>query len=553
MIKNTFPFLIIFILTSFLFFDCANQKQPTGGPRDTIPPQLIYSDPPNKSLNFDGNEIELEFNEFIETDQLETNLIITPTVQSDFKSKYNKRTVTIEFEEDDPFSPNTTYTLNFQNAIEDINEGNPWDSAKFVFSTGDFLDSLSIKGNVTNLMTKKSVENAVVSLYFSDDTLNVFKDKPPYFTTTDKEGNFLLQNLKGDNYEIYAFKDENENLVLDPDKEPYGFIGDNINLTESIEDIQIKLYHLNVNPIILFNAQSIRNNYVISFNKLLAEYEINPEDTTLNLYHNFIENNEKIRIYNTFENPIDSFAIDLIVKDSISQQLDTLLYVKFEKVDLPPEDLTQSLNPPNNATVQPEFKGKLSFNKPIKEVYFDSLFFMYDSLNLQYITEDNLTFSEHQDEIKIDVLLDKSKLDQQEEAEKTILLYASEGSFISVKNDSSSTIKRRYTMLDPTQYGLIKGNIISDLSSFKIQLLNEKYEVVKEIADKENYIFNYVEPGEYMIRVLFDTNNNGEWDPGNIKQSILPEPVVFYKEPGTENRMISVKANWEIVDIDIEY
>ena len=556
MIKNTLVYLFSLILISFLFFDCANQKQPTGGPRDTIPPQLIYSEPENKSVNFNGNEIILEFNEYIETDQLQNNLIITPSVQSEFKSRFNKRTVSIKFEEEEPFEPNTTYTFNFQNVIEDINEGNPWDSAKFVFSTGPYLDSLIIKGNISHLMTNKPAEEVIVSLYFADDTLDVFTDKPPYFTTTDKEGNFSIENLKSAEYKIYALADENNNLVIDPDKEPYGFIGNNIVLNESVEDINLFLYQLNVNPIRLFNAQSIRNNYVLSFNKSLADYELSPDDTTINLYHNFIENNEKIRIYNTFQNPADSFSVDLFVKDSINQQLDTMIYVKFEPVDLPSEELTQQFVPSNNAEIQTSFTGKFIFNKPIKSVNYDSLFFMYDSLNFEYLTNENISFSEHRDEISVNISLNAPEPNEDEpenENDNKVIFYSSKGSFISVSNDSSTTIKRSYTFIDPTQYGLIKGEVISDVESFIIQLLNDNYEVVRETKDEENFTFNFVEPGEYMIRVLFDTNMNGEWDPGNIKQSILPEPVVFYNEQETQNRIISVKANWEIVDINVEY
>jgi len=112
--RNLLFLSFILFFTVSLFLSCANTKPPTGGPRDTLAPVLIYADPEMGELNFKGNEIELEFDEFVEAPQLFNKLIITPTIKSKFKSSVNRRSVIIRFNEDEPFEENTTYTLNFQ-------------------------------------------------------------------------------------------------------------------------------------------------------------------------------------------------------------------------------------------------------------------------------------------------------------------------------------------------------------------------------------------------------------------------------------------------------
>src|SRR5690554_4638979 len=156
---------------SLLHFSCANEVHPTGGPRDTIPPYLIHSIPETQSLNYTKNIIFLEFNEFIKADKLNSQLLITPTVASKYKVKVGPKKIQIKFEDDRPFLENTTYTFNFQNSIKDLTEGNIWENPKIVFSTGNYIDSLYIKGRVVELMTAKPAKKYIVSIYSHSDTL----------------------------------------------------------------------------------------------------------------------------------------------------------------------------------------------------------------------------------------------------------------------------------------------------------------------------------------------------------------------------------------------
>ena len=214
-------FILIFIAAlsiPLLFNSCANVKAPTGGPRDTIPPELVRSTPKTQTVNFDGNSIQLEFNEFIKVDKIKTQLVITPRLDKEYKVKQINKRVELQFQEDNPFVENTTYTFNFENVIKDLTEGNAWQDAKIVFSTGPELDSLSIQGSVKDLLTQQSLKNATVALYNAQDTLGPLTDKPMYFGKTDENGEYLLENLAPLSYTIYAIQDKIITSSLIPEK-----------------------------------------------------------------------------------------------------------------------------------------------------------------------------------------------------------------------------------------------------------------------------------------------------------------------------------------------
>ena len=556
MIKHIIVLVLVSLPIIYLLSNCANPSTPTGGPRDTLPPLLIESVPKNKSINFNGNRIEMIFDEYIKFEQAEEKLIITPSINSKFKTRWNKNRVTITFDEDKPFKENTTYTFNFQDAIKDINENNVWEDPRFVFSTGNYLDSLMIFGRVKELMTKEPAKEGIISLYYSDDTLNILEDKPPYFTNIDKEGYFSLENLPSDTFNVYAVNDQNNNLTLDAQSEAYDFLTEPIQ-TSLIEDSVFFFYQkLNINPIKIFSSQSIRGNFDVSFNKYITSYSIG-NDRDITFYSNLVDDNTKLRIYNTPQGySFDSLLININTHDSIGNVLDTAIYVKFTDYDGPISQFTSTFKPDNNKEIKPEFNGIYQFNKPIFSVNYDSLFFRFDSLNIVYLDSNNLEFNDHKDRIQINVNLSRdqlSKNDSTGEETNKFIFTSGRGSFISIEKDSSQSITKSYSFYDPANFGIIKGQIISQTNSFTIELLDERYNVIDTIKNKSNYIIDKIEPGNYFLRVLFDTNQNGQWDPGNLLEKEKPEPVIFYYDAETNTRILSIKANWELTDINVVY
>lgn len=582
-----------FVLSGFLYLSiqilitsCAQVSSPTGGPKDTIPPRIVTVNPPPGALRFNEKSIQLEFNEAIQIKDIQNQLIITPSIEGKYTPKLSKNTLELVFEEE--FSENTTYTLAFREAIGDLNEGNAAEDLKLAFSTGDYLDSLSINGRIRNMFTGKAVEDALVSLYLANDTSNLFNSRPYYLAKTNEEGYYQFDNLKDGQYLIYATKDANNNLKADSRSEPFGFIKDTISLNENIDSLNIKIQSLNTEPLMINNSRPSGHNYVINLNKGIRSYELKPlEPMDEILYSNMAEQNKSLQVYKTF--PIqDSLAAHFTAIDSLGQERSDTLYIRFEESSRAKEPFTTTITPKTGTAIQENFNASIKFNKPVTTVNLDSLYFQYDSLtHVQIDTAKNFTWNTQRDELNINIQLDASQAaaistaaaeaqaatteegenePNEPEAEQEapnngvqrrpaagsnnnipkngVLLYAGKGAFISVENDSSDNQQLKYTFAEPKNFGLVEGRFQSSEENFTIQLVQAaNFSMVKESSNQHNFRFNFVPPGEYLIRIFIDENGNGQWDPGNVHQRIEPEPVIISQEK------IILKANWEIRDI----
>ena len=221
--KLAFVTFILFISLS-MFQRCAQTASPPGGKKDTLTPKIVTSIPLNKSKNYTGKKIELNFNEYVTIRNLNQELLITPNVGT-YETRIRPTGVTLLL--DSTLHKNTTYTFNFRNAIEDMSERNKGKNIKLVFSTGSDIDSLQISGQVKHLETNKKLESILVGLYPYTDTLRIDQAKPYYFTKTDTSGNYQIENIAAGKYYMAAFNDINNNLVYNSNKEPVDFITQN--------------------------------------------------------------------------------------------------------------------------------------------------------------------------------------------------------------------------------------------------------------------------------------------------------------------------------------
>lgn len=211
--RNTRPifsytagFFLLFVAAISLLESCANIIPPLGGPKDTLPPRAININPKDSTLNFKGQRIVLNFDEYVQLDQVQQNLLVSPTPKINPTVESRLRTVTVRIK--DTLEPNTTYVINFGNAIRDVNESNPLRNFRYVFSTGNYIDSLELAGKVLLAETGKTDSTITVMLHRSMDDSAVVKEKPRYYTRLDSAGNFRFQNLAPGTYAIYAIKDE---------------------------------------------------------------------------------------------------------------------------------------------------------------------------------------------------------------------------------------------------------------------------------------------------------------------------------------------------------
>ncbi|MCC7401102.1 MAG: Ig-like domain-containing protein [Chitinophagaceae bacterium] len=224
--KKVFLFLLLAILIGQQFTmvtGCANIIPPAGGPKDTIPPVLIKSTPPDSSKNFHGNHITMVFDEFIDVQSPRENLIVSPVYKNFPDVTYKLNTLSVKLR--DSLEPNTTYTLNFGKAVRDINEGNILKDFTYIFSTGNSFDSLELKGKVILAEDGKIDSTLTVALYRNGADTAVMKERPRYIARLDGKGNFIFKNLPAGNFYLYAFKDAGGSLRFTDTTQLFAFLG----------------------------------------------------------------------------------------------------------------------------------------------------------------------------------------------------------------------------------------------------------------------------------------------------------------------------------------
>ncbi len=204
MMNHRIPWTILIV--SFFFTSCANIIPPSGGDRDSLPPVLVSAIPKDSALNISPKLITLTFDEFVSLQDVNSNLIVSPTLKENPIVDNKLKNVTIKFK--DSLEANTTYSLNFGNAIKDVNEGNILKNFRFVFSTGNTIDNFSYRGKVV-LAEKGSIDSTlIVILHNNTSDTAIYKNRPRYFTKINGKGVFEFNNLSGGYYTAYVLPND---------------------------------------------------------------------------------------------------------------------------------------------------------------------------------------------------------------------------------------------------------------------------------------------------------------------------------------------------------
>ncbi len=216
---------------------CAQIGAPTGGQRDTIPPRLLKASPAMNSTNFKGNKITFTFNEYINVDDIQNNLLVSPYPKVNPVVDFKLKTVTVKLK--DTLQPNTTYSINFGNAIKDNNENNPLKNFTYVFSTGSTIDSLQLGGKVIIAETGKTDSTMFAMLYRNADDSAVQKRKPDYVARLNGEGSFTFTSLSPGNYKLYALKDGDGGKTYNSKAELFAFTGSILKIGATNEPVTL--------------------------------------------------------------------------------------------------------------------------------------------------------------------------------------------------------------------------------------------------------------------------------------------------------------------------
>lgn len=504
--------IFIFITIVTTLQACANMLAPTGGNKDNFSPKIVKSIPENYSKNFTGKKIEIEFDEYIVLKDIQNELIVSPgNIETEVKKSGKK--IIVHFKKD--LERNTTYILNFGNSISDYTESNINKELKFIFSTGNIIDSLNISGRIINAYKTNAVKDAVVCLYtdVSDDSV-IYKSKPTYSTKTDKDGNFLFTNLKENNYKIISLVETNSNKIYDSQEEELSYIDTVIKLKKNLDLNILKSFIEIPNKVKIIDKKINYNKVDLILNKKYANVKfikIDPLIDTIVLN----KTNDTISLY--YKQKIDSSEFILKYNDTKN---DTLKF-KFNK-NLKKKNLIIEIKTKNDTD-----KIIINSNNKINLINKDSILLYEDSSSVNYTFEKKLN----------SIILN---YDFNPNRKYHILI--KDSAIVDYQGQKNKSIKNNIEFYKEEEFGIIELKFNGETKNKLIQLINEKDITIKEIdLNKINTIkINKLNPGNYNIRIIDDINRNGKWDTGDYIKRIQPEPVEYYKES------IKIRANWEL-------
>ena len=524
--------IIYTILSLAIISGCAKRGSPTGGPIDSIPPVLVNANPKLNSTNFDSEEIRLTFDEFVKLDKVQEQLIISPPVE---KSAYEIKPLTgvtkkVFLKFIDTLDINTTYTINFGNSIKDNNENNPLTFFSYTFSTGETIDSLYVKGNISDAYDIVTDEYVSIHLYRIDSTLNdsiIFNKRPTYISNSLDSTSYTFKNIREGKYLIVAMKDVDNNYFFDPFYDKIGFIDSLITLPKD-SIIDFKLFKEETELIWdkphFLNSEKIGFGYYgkLDFNKLVIDSSL-PDSVD----YTFTKEIEKDTIYLWLtRNSFDSLNFNLIEKDTTK-----LTTVKFDrKRDTLIDSLSISAKTANVIHLRESFK--LSSNIPIKKIE-DSLISIrdIDSISVAFATSLNDNLDE------IDIKFEVSPSDNYR-------IFILPNAIRDIKGVTNDTLQFNLVSQALEDYGNIYLDVIrNSQSKFILHLLNSNGDIIREynnVNQNSTFNFDYIRPGKYTFRLIEDLNDNNLWDTGNYLKRVKPEPVYYFPSE------LEVRANWDL-------
>ena len=524
--------IIYTILSLAIISGCAKRGSPTGGPIDSIPPVLVNANPKINSTNFDSEEIRLTFDEFVKLDKVQDQLIISPPVE---KSAYEIKPLTgvtkkVFLKFIDTLDVNTTYTINFGNSIKDNNENNPLTFFSYTFSTGETIDSLYVKGNISDAYDIVTDEYVSIHLYRIDSTLNdsiIFNKRPTYISNSLDSTSYTFKNIREGKYLIVAMKDVDNNYFFDPFYDKIGFIDSLITLPKD-SIIDFKLFKEETELIWdkphFLNSEKIGFGYYgkLDFNKLVIDSSL-PDSVD----YTFTKEIEKDTIYLWLtRNSFDSLNFNLIEKDTTK-----LTTVKFDrKRDTLIDSLSINAKTANVIHLRESFK--LSSNIPIKKIE-DSLISIrdIDSISVAFATSLNDNLDE------IDIKFEVSPSDNYR-------IFILPNAIRDIKGVTNDTLQFNLVSQALEDYGNIYLDVIrNSQSKFILHLLNSNGDIIREynnVNQNSTFNFDYIRPGKYTFRLIEDLNDNNLWDTGNYLKRVKPEPVYYFPSE------LEVRANWDL-------
>ncbi|MFI5163656.1 MAG: Ig-like domain-containing protein [Bacteroidia bacterium] len=578
-----------YLLICILFFSCAQIVTPTGGPRDVKPPRAIRYIPDSAAINFKAKNIAIAFNEYIVLADLQKQLVISPPMKKMPDVKTKGKMLLIELK--DTLKKNTTYTFNFGNSIRDYTEGNALEDFHYVFSTGNYIDSLSLSGIVKNASDLKTEKGILVMLYdvsaLSDKSLDSVPNKiiPSYFAKTNADGSYKINNIRASTYKAFTLKDINANYLYDSPEENIAFCDSLINISKNTKLDMIlfkeepkkqkllKVYFPEHGHLMFSFAKPIVDPFKLDFlseqpkENVIYEYSTN-KDTVHYWFADDLKDTLKIKISEGNK-----------ILDTVRLKPITLEQIKNSKRGVK-WGLSVKMNVSKDKLFDLDKRILFAFNHPITEK--DKIFSFLlkeDTIvipiipkynpfgpKIPYLCDDDeeewyprkstsrkLSLGKRiesslQPNDTAGVLVPVTVRDINWSENTPYHLFILPATFTDIFGLKNDTIKIDFKTQEEKFYGTLKLNVKikkSDLQ-YIVQFLDEKDNVVKQdlISEATTLNYSYLSPGTYKLKLINDENRDEKWSTGNYLQKQQPEKIIYY--PGS----ITIRSNW---DLELEW
>lgn len=579
-------YYIFIIIAAAVMYSCANIGNPSGGPIDKTPPIFMRSNPTPNAVNVKDRKIEIFFDEIVTLKDPSTKIIVSPAQTEMPRMSALGRKVTVELV--DSLLPNTTYTIDFSNSIQDNNEGNAIDNFAFAFSTGSVIDSMRVSGYVIDSRTLEPMQSVVVGLQSNLADSAFHKEKLQRVALTNDRGQFSIRNVSPGSYHIFALKDLDRDYKFGNPTEDIAFLDSiivpSIGTREAADTVYNDLNEIDTimratrpayfpNDILLsmFNedrkSQYLANNLRVDSTRISLTFAA-ASDTLPSL--SIVGRNDVPDQWYTLERsqtndtltywirPPHLVSADTLMvattylrtdtASNLSWGTDTLKFTfqrqkakkkkKNEETDSLEQIRFMELHPLANGTQEVYAPLLLQTGTPIER-------YSRETFHLQRKLQNDTIF--YPAEIKSIALRDSTlnrrdlvlKVDWEPGAAYTLAVDSL--AMTDIYGLQTKPLKVDFNVRKMEEYGNIVFNITAVRDSAIVELLDgtEKIVLRAPVKNHRAELLNLL-PGKYYARLFIDRNGNGKYDTGNYDMHLQPEETVYY--PGA----INLKKNWDV-------
>lgn len=605
--RHKLPALLMLMI---VVYSCASMGNPDGGPYDEEPPKFVRSTPKPFAINSKEKKVTIEFDEFIKLEKAAEKVVVSPPQLEQPEIKASGRKVVVGLV--DSLRPNTTYTIDFADAIVDNHEGNPLGNYAFTFSTGTTIDTMEVSGTVLSASDLEPVKNIQVGLH-SDLSDSAFMKKPfDRVSRTDSRGHFSIRGIAPGKYRIYALMDGNQNYLFDSKTEMIAFSDSiiipamedamrqdtiwkdslTIDTIKSVgytrflpDDIILRAFkEENDRQYLTRSERDKENHFVLTFS---ARADTLPTLKGLNFDERdaFIiektDRNDSIcywikdsLIYqmDTLEIQMDYLATDTL--DRLVPQTDTLFLAnkltraereKLEAKAAEEKEKERKKKEKKGEKIEPEPTKFLTLNVDApsafdldRNVYlsFDEPVASIDTAAIHMeIKKDSLWEEIPFLFVSDSVLPRKYEILAEWEPEKEYQLSIDSMAFKGVYGLHTNKVKQTMKVKKLNEYGTILLNITGADSTAVVELLDGSGKVLRQqrITPQNTADFYYLNPGtKFYIRLFNDRNGNGVWDTGKYSEHLQPEEVYYFPKVWEMKANFDFEENWNINAVPVE-